>query len=130
MTRPAGRANRPADPISECNIGSGPAAAGLFFCPRRNYTERTTSIGEAAMFIMPLRTATALVIAGMIAGLCTAALAQRIPPSESLGRERERFTDPQPPRAQYGGSIFSQPGVIYLPGSTKRRTHSARTHKK
>jgi hypothetical protein len=105
-------------------IGSGPAAAGLFFCRRRDYTKHTRNFDEAAMFIMSWRVAITL----LIAAFCTTALAQRIPPSESLGRERERFTDPQPPRSQYGGSIFSQPGVIYLPG--KRRTHSARTHKK
>jgi hypothetical protein len=72
------------------------------------------------MFVMAWRAAAALVMVGV----CTTALAQRIPPSERPGRERERFTDPQPPRAQYGGSIFTPPGVI--PG-TKRH---ARKHKK
>jgi hypothetical protein len=81
------------------------------------------------MFITPWRTATALVIAGMIAGVCTAAQAQRIPPSESLGRERERFTDPLPPRAQ-PGPMFSLPGTTYPSHRAHGRSRKARAHNK
>jgi hypothetical protein len=64
-----------------------------------------------------------------IIGVCTAALAQRIPSSEMPGRERERFTDPLPPLAQ-PGPMFSPPGAIYAPRSVKRRPHKVRARRK
>jgi hypothetical protein len=79
------------------------------------------------MIITTLRAAAALTIIAV----ATTALAQLIPPSEMPGRERERFTDPQPPRSQYGGSIFSSPPpALYPPQSTKRSRHKARTPKR
>jgi hypothetical protein len=83
-------------------------------------------IDEARMFITSLRALTALAIIGV----CTTALAQAIPPSAMPGRERERFTDPLPPRAQPGGSMFSPPGTIYSPRRTKGRSHKAHPPRK
>jgi hypothetical protein len=74
-------------------------------------------------------TARGILTAFAVIWVCATAQAQRIPPSEMLGRERERFTDPQPPRAQ-PGPMFSAPYVTYSPGSTKRHRHTARSHRK
>jgi hemolysin activation/secretion protein len=43
--------------------------------------------------------------------LSTAAVAQVIPPSEQAGRERERFIEPQAPRARPGGPTISLPST-------------------
>jgi hypothetical protein len=80
---------------------------------------------EAGMFITSSRVALALVIIA----IGTAAQAQRIPPSESLGRERERFTDPLPPRAQ-PGPMFSLPGTTYPSHRAHGRSRKARAHNK
>ncbi len=45
--------------------------------------------------------------------------AQVIPPSDQPGRERERFSTPQPPRAQPGGPAISLPGTVAPPGADK-----------
>lgn len=79
------------------------------------------------MFITAWRAA--LVTAGMIALVGTTAFGQRIPPSDSLGRERERFSDPTLPRVQLGPSVFPPPGSIYLPSGTRRHTHSRKRRK-
>jgi hypothetical protein len=81
------------------------------------------TIDEAVMIITALRAAAAIAIIGV----CGAAAAPLIPPNELPGRERERFTNPQPPRSQLGGSIF-------LPGPASRggkpHAHKPRTPKK
>ena len=86
----------------------------------------TAVIGGTSMIGMTLRAVAVLAILGV----CTTSLAQVIPPSEMPGRERERFTDPPPPRAQPGGSIFSPPGAIYAPRNTKRRPPKAHAPQK
>jgi hypothetical protein len=75
---------------------------------------------------------TALRIAAVLAiiGIATPTLAQRIPPSEMPGRERERFTDPLPPPRARPGPMFSPPGVIYAPHDTKSRRHKAHAARK
>jgi len=75
------------------------------------------------MFTTALRTAAVLAIIGT----ATPALAQRIPPSEMPGRERERFTDPLPPPRARPGPMFSPPGVIYSPrGTNRHRAHASK----
>jgi hypothetical protein len=76
------------------------------------------------MFTTTLRTAAVLAIIGT----ATPALAQRIPPSEMPGRERERFTDPLPPPRAQPGPMFSPPGVIYAP-HRRHRAHASRKQK-
>jgi hemolysin activation/secretion protein len=41
----------------------------------------------------------------------TLAIAQIVPPNQGAGRERERFEDPTPPRAQPGGASISLPST-------------------
>ncbi len=80
------------------------------------------------MIISASRVAMALAI--IVA--CGTAAAQTIPPSEMPGRERERFTEPQPPRVQPGGSMFSPfspPEAIHTPGYPKRRHPKAHVPK-
>ena len=45
------------------------------------------------------------------------AVAQVIPPSAQPGRERERFVDPQAPRAQPGGDTISLPSTVAPAGA-------------
>lgn len=45
------------------------------------------------------------------------AVAQVIPPSAQPGRERERFTEPRPPRAQPGGVSVALPSTTAPPGA-------------
>jgi len=78
------------------------------------------------MFTTAVRTAAVLAIIG----IATPAFAQRIPPSEMPGRERERFTDPLPPPRAQPGPMFSPPGVIYSPHGAKSRAHRAHASKK
>ena len=49
--------------------------------------------------------------------LPVAAVAQVIPPSEQPGRERERFVEPQAPRAQPGGATITLPSTTAPPGA-------------
>jgi hypothetical protein len=78
------------------------------------------------MFTTALRTAAVLAIIG----IATPALAQRIPPSEMPGRERERFTDPLPPPRARPGPMFSPPSVIYSQHGAKSRAHRAHTSRR
>ena len=78
------------------------------------------------MFTTAVRTAAVLAIISIAAP----ALAQRIPPSEMPGRERERFTDPLPPPRAQPSPMFSPPGVIYAPLGTKSRRHKAHASRK
>src|SRR3954463_6232638 len=67
--------------------------------------------------------------AGMAAGRCrfwavlamlflpVTAVAQVIPPSAQPGRERERFVEPQAPRAQPGGATITLPSTVAPPGA-------------
>src|SRR5262245_61659572 len=48
-----------------------------------------------------------------------AAAAQVIPPDARPGRERERFVDPQRPRAQPGGDNISLPSTVARPGAER-----------
>jgi hypothetical protein len=80
------------------------------------------------MFTTALRAAATLAIIG----IATSAMAQRIPPSEMPGRERERFTDPLPPIRAQPGPMFSAPGAIFAPHGTKsrsRKTHASKKQK-
>ncbi len=54
-----------------------------------------------------------------IAIVSTAAIAQVIPPSAQPGRERELFTQPPVPRAQFGGPAVSLPSTVAPPGADK-----------
>ena len=45
------------------------------------------------------------------------AVAQVIPPSALPGRERERFVEPQAPRAQPGGTTITLPSTVAPPGA-------------
>ena len=45
------------------------------------------------------------------------AVAQVIPPSAQPGRERDRFVDPQAPRAQPGGATITLPSTVAPPGA-------------
>ncbi len=45
------------------------------------------------------------------------AAAQVIPPSEQPGRERQRFEEPQLPRAQPGGTAITLPSTVAPPGA-------------
>jgi hypothetical protein len=92
---------------------------------RRSGAARTVT-REAGMFITSSRIALALVIIA----IGTAAQAQRIPPSESLGRERERFTDPLPPPRAQPGPMFSLPGATYPSHRAHGRSRKARAHNK
>jgi hemolysin activation/secretion protein len=56
-----------------------------------------------------------------MAGLPVVAVAQVVPPSEQPGRERERFTDPQAPRARPSGPVISLPGTVAPPGAERTR---------
>src|SRR5207247_2214786 len=47
------------------------------------------------------------------------AAAQVIPPSELPGRERERFVEPQAPRAQPGGDTISLPSTVAPQGAER-----------
>jgi hypothetical protein len=82
------------------------------------------------MFTTTFRAAATLAIIGIATtAIATTAMAQRIPPSEMPGRERERFTDPLPPIRAQPGPMFSPPGAIYPPHGTKsrsRKTHASR----
>ena len=60
-----------------------------------------------------------LVAALVIACIPIAVEAQVILPSDQPGRERERFSIPQPPRAQPGGPAISLPGTVAPPGADK-----------
>ncbi len=51
--------------------------------------------------------------------LSAAAIAQPIPPGEQPGRERERFTEPQAPRAQPGGTVISLPSTTAPAGAAQ-----------
>jgi hypothetical protein len=83
------------------------------------------------MFTTALRAAAALAMIGAVTTVvATAALGQRIPPSEMPGRERERFTDPLPPVRAQPGPMFSPPGTIYAPHGTKSRAHKAHASRK
>ena len=48
------------------------------------------------------------------------AVAQVIPPSAQPGRERERFVEPQAPRAQPGG-VIALPSTVAPPGAERIR---------
>ena len=61
------------------------------------------------------RIATALAMAG----LPVVAVAQVVPPSEQPGRERERFSEPQGPRARPSGTVISLPGTVAPPGAER-----------
>jgi hemolysin activation/secretion protein len=52
-----------------------------------------------------------------MASVCGLATAQVIPPSEQPGRERERFIEPQAPRAQPGGPAISLPSTVAPAGA-------------
>jgi len=60
-----------------------------------------------------------LVVALVLALSSVAAVAQVIPPSEQPGRERERFTQPQAPLAQPGGTAISLPSTVAPKGAEK-----------
>jgi hemolysin activation/secretion protein len=49
----------------------------------------------------------------------TAAMAQAVPPSVQPGRERERFTPPQAPLSQPGGTAISLPSTVAPPGAER-----------
>jgi hemolysin activation/secretion protein len=49
--------------------------------------------------------------------LASSAIAQVIPPSEQLGRERERFTQPPAPQAQPGPGAISLPSTVAPAGA-------------
>ena len=55
----------------------------------------------------------------VLAMLCVpvTAAAQVIPPSEQPGRERQRFEEPQVPRAQPGGTAITLPSTVAPPGA-------------
>jgi hemolysin activation/secretion protein len=50
-------------------------------------------------------------------------VAQVIPPSEQLGRERFQFSQPTPPRAEPGGPRVALPGTVAPEGAEKIRLH-------
>src|SRR5664279_2681902 len=60
-----------------------------------------------------------VVVAMVVACISFAASAQVIPPSAQPGRERERFTQPPPPRAQPGGPAVALPSTVAPPGADK-----------
>ena len=62
------------------------------------------------------RIAAALVMAGLIP---VVAVAQVVPPSEQPGRERERFTTPEAPRARPAGIAISLPSTVVPAGADK-----------
>jgi hemolysin activation/secretion protein len=53
-----------------------------------------------------------LVAAMAIVTISAAAVAQTVPPSAQPGRERERFEEPRPPRAQPGGPMITLPSTV------------------
>jgi hemolysin activation/secretion protein len=58
-----------------------------------------------------------IVVAALIAGLFSGAALAQVPPSEQPGRERERFVEPQAPRAQPGGATVSLPSTTAPAGA-------------
>jgi hemolysin activation/secretion protein len=56
-----------------------------------------------------------VIAAGLL--FASAAIAQVIPPSEQLGRERERFSQPPAPQAQPGPGVISLPSTVAPAGA-------------
>jgi hemolysin activation/secretion protein len=58
-----------------------------------------------------------MIAAAAILTVSLPAVAQVIPPSELPGRERQRFEQPTPPRAQPGGAPITLPSTVAPPGA-------------
>jgi len=80
-------------------------------------TQRVVGTGSTFLAARLWLAAVLLVVSGAFAQT----IAQVIPPSEQLGRERFQFSQPTAPRAEPGGSRVALPGTVAPEGAEKIR---------